>query len=90
MGLYWAIIGEFKKIKAERGRKLMKMVSKNIFLEGQTCLTRGWYLRSSDIQIPLTQADQFRIDTGVEIGEMARSLYPQGTLVNERNNISNY
>ena len=68
----------------------MKMVNKNIFLEGRTCLTRGWYLRSSGIQIPLTQAAQFRINEGVEIGKMARLLYPQGTLVNEGSNINNY
>ncbi len=69
---------------------MQHMVNKRIFLGGKTCLTRGWYLRSSGIQIPLTKADQFRINEGIEIGKIARSLYPQGTLVSECTNILNY
>jgi len=66
------------------------MVNKNIFLEAQTCLTRGWYLRSGNPHISLTQADQFRINEGIEIGKMAHALYPQGKLINEGSNINNH
>ncbi len=68
----------------------MEMINKQVFLESRTCLTKGWYLRSSGIQYQLTQADLFRINEGVEIGKMARSLYPQGILVNEGSNNNNY
>jgi len=40
-----------------------------------------------NIQTPLTQAEQFRINEGVEIGKMACSLYPNGILVNEGSNL---
>jgi hypothetical protein len=68
----------------------MKLVNKKVFLEGRTCITKGWYYRSRDTQPPLTQANQFRIDQGIEIGNMARSLYPLGVLVNEGSNTKNH
>src|SRR5579872_4215185 len=68
----------------------MALINKNIFLESRTCLTRGWYLRAGGKQIPLTRVDQFRINEGIEIGKIACALYPQGILVNEGSNLSNY
>ena len=67
----------------------MKMVNKRIYLAGQTCPTKSWYIRSSGIEISLTPSQQARIDVGVEIGEMARTLYPEGILVDEGSNAKN-
>jgi CRISPR/Cas system-associated exonuclease Cas4 (RecB family) len=67
----------------------MGLVTKRIFLASETCLTKGWYLRSSGIEIPLTPSAQARIDVGNEIGVIARTLYPQGILLNEGNNLEN-
>ena len=61
----------------------MKSIVKNTFLQSQPCLTKGWYLHTKNIQTPLTQVEQFRINKGVELGKMARSLYQNGVLVNE-------
>ncbi len=66
------------------------MLNKRIFLESQQCLTKGWHIKNKTIEIPLTQADQFRINEGIEIGKMARALYPHGILINEGNNSLNH
>lgn len=64
-------------------------ITKNIFLQSQQCLTKGWHLHTNNIQTPLTKAEQFRINQGVEIGKMAQSLYPNGVFVNEGSNLRN-
>ncbi len=71
----------------------MTLINKNIFLESRLCLTKGWYLRTSGAQTFKSQptlADQFRTNEGIEIGKMARSLYPYGILINEGSNLGNY
>lgn len=67
----------------------MQYITKNTFLQSQHCLTKGCYLYTNEIQTPLTQAELFRMNEGIEIGKMARSLYPNGALVNEGGNIRN-
>jgi hypothetical protein len=68
----------------------MSLISKNIFLKSLTCLTWGWYLRSSGIELLKTKSEEDRIEQGKKIGEMARSLYANGVLVDEGSNTSNY
>lgn len=68
----------------------MKLINKMIFLNAQNCLTWGWHLRSnSDAFIP-TKSEEFRINEGLEIGKMARSLFQSGILVNEGSNLRNH
>lgn len=68
----------------------MKLVNKKIFLSSKLCLTKGWYLRASNVQVPLTRAEQFRIDEGSKISKISRSIYPSGILIDEVDNLSNY
>jgi hypothetical protein len=68
----------------------MEMIKKDVFLASQICLTKGWYLRNSNMQPSLTHTEQFRINIGLEIHNMARSIYPQGILVNEGSSINNF
>lgn len=61
----------------------LKKITKAIFLESMTCLTKGWYLYHRDISPAFTAGEQLRIDEGREIGELARQLYPEGILIEE-------
>ena len=66
----------------------MRNISKNIFLNALTCPTLGWLLRNEDIadetpQLEPTLGERFRIEQGIEIGNRARSLYPNGLLIDE-------
>ncbi len=68
----------------------MKNISKNIFLNTLFCPSLGWLLRSGGeieqlSQKSLSLAEQFRIEQGADIGRRARELYPDGTLIAERN-----
>ncbi len=68
----------------------MKNISKNIFLNTLFCPSLGWLLRSGEeieqlSQESLSLAEQFRIEQGADIGRRARELYPDGTLIAERN-----
>lgn len=60
-----------------------KKITKAIFLESMTCLTKGWYLYHRDVSPAFTAGEQLRIDEGREIGELARQLYPEGILIDE-------
>jgi len=49
----------------------MSLVTKQIFLSANVCMTLGWFLRQQGaISIP-SEADQFRMQQGVEIGMAA-------------------
>lgn len=60
-----------------------KKITKAIFLESMTCLTKGWYLYHRDVSPAFTAGEQLRIDEGREVGELARQLYPEGILIDE-------
>jgi hypothetical protein len=58
-------------------------VDKSIFLNARACMTLGWFLRNrqiADASAP-TEANEFRMEQGAEVGRRARSLFPGGVLV---------
>lgn len=57
-------------------------MNKHVYLESRKCLTRGSFAHNlTDEQ--LSDADQFRIDQGIVIGQRAHQLYSGGVLVEE-------
>jgi hypothetical protein len=58
-------------------------VTKRIYLEARQCLRRGWYARNLPEE-RLSEAEQFLIDEGIEIGSRAHQRYPGGVLVESR------
>src|SRR4051812_5927078 len=59
----------------------MKPVTKDVFLTALSCMTKGWYLRGQGAATAPSEADQFRMEQGIEIGRYARSLFPDGVLI---------
>jgi len=71
----------------------MKSVSKQIFLNALVCNKLGWLLRSGEIakqttEAELTLGERFRIEQGIEIGRIARELYPGGVLIEDMDLVS--
>lgn len=62
----------------------MRNISKKIFLNSLTCDYLGWSMRNEKVSQELTISDQFLIEQGQEIGKRARTLYPEGILVDEK------
>ena len=67
----------------------MRNLSKDLFLNTMTCPTLGWELRNDDIsghgsQFPRTLGEKFRVEQGIDIGNRARSLFPIGLLIEEK------
>ena len=67
----------------------MRNLSKDLFLKATACPTLGWELRNEDgpgqdSKAPRTLGEKFRIEQGLEIGSRARSLYPTGLLIEEK------
>jgi predicted RecB family nuclease len=67
----------------------MKNISKQVFLNAVACPSLGWLLRSGQeveglSYESLSLAEQFRMEQGAEIGRRARTLYPEGVLVQAR------
>ena len=67
----------------------MKNVSKNVFLNAIVCPSLWWLLRSGEpieqlSEESLSLVERFCIEQGVEIGNRARGLYPEGTLVSRK------
>lgn len=61
-------------------------MSKQIFLNSIACPTCGWLMRSGVFDkktTELTLGERFRIEQGLEIGKIARTLDPQGVLIDE-------
>ena len=56
-------------------------ISKEIFLNAAVCPTKGWYLRSIDGAADPTEAELFRMEQGQNVGQLARTLYHDGILV---------
>lgn len=66
----------------------MKNVNKNIFLNSLAfCTTLGWLIRNDKIELEATKtiSDDFRMEQGRDIGERARSNFPDGFLVTDWN-----
>jgi len=63
----------------------MSHVTKSTFLNSRQCLTRGWFLRNLVRTSQTSDGDIFRLEQGTEIGRLARTLYPTGTLVSGLN-----
>lgn len=59
------------------GGKKMRDVSKRIFLDGLQCTAKAWYARRVPREAP-TETERFRLEQGLEVGRLARELYPQG------------
>jgi len=59
-------------------------ITKKIFLETTVCSRKGWLFRNRKDLVELSTGDRFRMEQGIEIGEMARELFPGGILVQER------
>lgn len=59
----------------------MRPVTKDVFLNAQSCMTKGWFVRQQAESSPPTEADLFRMEQGIEIGRRARSLFPNGIYV---------
>lgn len=64
-------------------------INKEIFLQGQVCPTKGWYYFHGYQQheVP-SEADKLRMEEGIQIGAMARQLYPTGILIQQQDMIS--
>ena len=62
----------------------MQNTTKKVVLEGLICHRRAWYKRFQSYSEPLSVSERFRIEQGREIGERARTLYPDGVLVEEK------
>ena len=58
-----------------------KHINKVIFLEGHTCPTKAWYYFHGHHQQKPSSGDQHRMEEGRQICELARQLYPEGSLV---------
>ncbi len=66
----------------------MRNISKDIFLNALACPGLGWRLRNEDsagqpVRPEPTIGEKFRIEQGIEVGRRARSLHPNGILINE-------
>ena len=61
----------------------MKAITKNIFLNTLTCPSLGWLLRANKASDQNDYASRFRLEQGIKVGEIARSLHDAGTLINE-------
>ena len=59
-------------------------LSKSRFIAGRQCLKR-LYLESyhHDLADPIAGSQQYRFDTGNEVGELARRRFPGGRLIEE-------
>ena len=61
----------------------MKLITKKIFLEYDYCPVRGWIERNEPREFTPTIAEDFRMKEGLDIGRRARSLFPEGILIEE-------
>jgi hypothetical protein len=65
------------------GGKSMRDISKRIFLSGLKCPTMAWYARRLPGTRP-TESERFRLEQGLEVGNRARAMYPEGIEVRAR------
>lgn len=60
----------------------MPRLTKDTFKRSKDCLTKAWRDSRAD-QEPFTEEEAFRNEQGKQIGELARSVYPNGRLVDQ-------
>jgi hypothetical protein len=63
----------------------LRKVSKSIFINTLACPTLGWLQRHDEAKKEATIGDKFLIEQGIEIGNRARTLYPDGVFIEEKN-----
>ncbi|MFA6657522.1 MAG: DUF2779 domain-containing protein [Mesotoga sp.] len=61
----------------------MRLITKKIFLEYDYCPVRGWIERNEPREFRPTIAEDFRMKEGLDVGRRARSLFPEGILIEE-------
>lgn len=69
----------------------MKNITKEVFLNTAACPTLGWIMVNEEegemlFGQPLSLAEQFRMEQGLEVQNRVRKLYPDGILVDRRDN----
>lgn len=69
----------------------MKNITKEVFLNTVACPTLGWIMVSEEegeilFGQPLSLAEQFRMEQGLEVQNRVRKLHPDGILVDRRDN----
>ncbi|MBP2145127.1 CRISPR/Cas system-associated exonuclease Cas4 (RecB family) [Methanofollis sp. W23] len=69
----------------ERGGIYVPHISKAIFLNTIFCQKLGWMQANRTEAEEVSAGDQFRIHQGLEIGEAARKLFPEGIYIEEKN-----
>ena len=60
-----------------------RRVTKNIFIESNKCLTKGWHLYHDHTDEDIFPGERLRKEEGIAIGEYARELYSEGKLIKE-------
>ena len=61
----------------------MRLITKKMFLEYDNCPVRGWTERNEPREFTPTVAEDFRMKEGLDVGKRARSLFPEGVLIEE-------
>ncbi len=69
-----------------KGKDIMKNVTKEIFLQSLNCQVMAWLMRSGELDGKLTVGERFRMEQGEEIGRRARLLFPGGILIEDKGN----
>lgn len=69
----------------------MRNITKEVFLNTAACPTLGWIMVNEEeremlFNQPLSLAEQFRMEQGLEVQNRVRKLYPDGILVDRRDN----
>jgi hypothetical protein len=59
-------------------------MTKQLFLAAKQCRTSAWFSSRQPASQPLTPGEALRIREGLEVGRRARSLFPDGVLVEAR------
>ena len=75
--------GFFFNIKKER-RFAMAYINRKIFLEARNCMRKAWLMardRINGVREELTEHQEFMLDSGGRINELARERFPGGVLV---------
>jgi hypothetical protein len=56
-------------------------IDKTTFLNACICPTRGWFVRNLRRATTATDGELLRMEEGMQIGQRARRLFPNGVLV---------
>jgi predicted RecB family nuclease len=56
-------------------------ITKELFLKARRCPALGWFIRNQPTETEPTEGERFRMEQGVEIGRLARSIFPTGRMI---------